>query len=94
MFYLVSFFAIAFFILVICSERYDFANDKHAKRYCARFGMLGFFILQVAIHSGNETLLAVGLVPTTISAIILVLMVVLDYKREQRIVPWFDREGL
>ena len=94
MFYLVSFFALSFLILMIYSERYDFANDKQAKRYCARLGMIGFMILQVAIYKENETLLAVGLVPTTMSAIILLLMVILDYKREQRIVPWFDKEGL
>lgn len=81
-------------MLMIYSERYDFANDKQTKRYCARFGLIGFMILQVGVYKENDVLLAVGLVPTTISAILMVLMVILDYKREQRIAPWFDREGM
>jgi len=94
MFYLVSFFAIAFFIITFFTERYDFAYHHHSKRYCARLGLVGFMILQVAVHTENEPLMAVGLIPTTLSLILMLLMMHLDYQREHRMVPWFDREGL
>ena len=94
MFYLVSFFAIAFFIITVFTERYDFAYHHHSKRYCARLGLVGFMILQVAVHTENEPLMAIGLVPTCLSTAILLMITYLDYQREHRMVPWFDREGL
>ena len=94
MFYLVSFFAAVYLLIVIYTERYDFAYHNKAKRYCGRLGLIGFMILQVAVYTNNEGLIAVGLVPVICNLVMMLTMMYMDYKRENRIVSWFDRDGL